>query len=190
MELFKEDITATDPAYENVRGGNHPMEVFARNLCNRLWETFEPLADPHFVNEFSIEFNARFWEMDLTCAFIEKGYEVCCPKPGPDICLNHKGTNVWVEAIAPGNGTGADYVPELTLGIAQAVPDEQLILRLTTALDAKRKQYVKYIDDGIISKEEPYVIAINGCQLNSSRRKIPSENREICFSNWPSICNF
>lgn len=171
MELFRAGFAAPDPAYNNIRDGESHWDISGRDLCNKLWKVFEPLADKHFMGQFAIDFDARFWEMDLTCAFIEKSFNVNCPKPGPDICIDFDGWKLWVEAIAPGDGGGADQVPGYSMGtgIAQPVPDGKIILRLTSAIVEKHDKYLSYLEKGIISDSEPYIIAINGSQIKSSR---------------------
>jgi hypothetical protein len=76
---------------------------------------------------------------------------------------------IWIEAIAPGNGSGDDEVPEIITGITQQIPEDQIILRLTSAISEKHKKYKKYLENGLIAPDEPYIIAINGCQIWSSK---------------------
>jgi type I restriction enzyme S subunit len=63
------------------------------------------------LTEIRREFNARFWEMYLTCALLERasefGYSLSCPKRKdgcPDILLELKGERIWIEAVAATNG--------------------------------------------------------------------------------------
>ncbi|MFH4621769.1 hypothetical protein [Vibrio furnissii] len=169
MTVFKTDIKVEDPAYENIRDGQHPMEIFGRNLTNQLWETFQPFSDQHFTEQLAIDFDARFWEMDLTVDLIRQGFDVSCPKPGPDVCLNVDERRVWIEAIAPKEGEGADKVPEVVTGEAHAVPNDRIILRYTSAIAEKYNKYLEYLKSEIIAPDEPFVIAINGCQIPSAR---------------------
>lgn len=169
MTLFKSEIEVRDPAYENIRDGDHPLEVRARDLCNALWVVFEPYSDSHFLDEIAKSFDERFWEMDLSCALITAGYNVECPKPGPDICLRDNEKKIWIEAICPGNGAGKDRVPDRQTGAVQAIPDEQIILRLTSSIAEKHTKYLAYVRDGIVGPDEPYVIAVNACQITCAR---------------------
>ncbi len=168
MELFIPGIKAPDKAYNNIRDSQRSMAVSGKKVCERLWDIFEPHADHNFVEQFQKDFYARFWEMDLTCALIEKGYDISCPKPGPDICINQQGARIWIEAIAPNSGTGPDQVPEIELDIVQSTPDAQIILRLTSAIAEKHVKYIKYLADGVVAENEPYIIAINGSNINLS----------------------
>lgn len=166
--LFRNDITTSNRAYINIRDGKDINEVAARSLCENLWLKFQTHSDQHFLQEFAIDFDARFWEMDLTVALIERGHSVTCPKPGPDVCIEGD-QKVWVEAIAPKAGKGPDKVPPVKFGEAQTVPNDQIILRYTSAIAEKFDRYKSYVSSGIISNNEPYVIAINGCQIPSAR---------------------
>lgn len=166
--LFRNDITTSSRAYINIRDGKDVHEVAARSLCENLWLKFQPYSDQHFLQEFAIDFDARFWEMDLTVALIEKGHRVICPKPGPDVCIESE-QKVWVEAIAPKAGEGPDKVPSMKSGEVQTLPSDQIILRYTSAIAEKFERYQSYVSSGIISNNEPYVIAINGCQIPKAR---------------------
>ena len=48
------------------------------------------------------------------------------------------------------------------------VPEERIVLRYTTAIDAKYQKYIQYTNnenENIIEKSEPYVIAVNGSKV-------------------------
>jgi hypothetical protein len=89
---------ATDLCFSHLREPQHEWEFAARCFAERLWDIFRDYADPHFLTEIRREFNARFWEMYLTCALLERasefGYSLSCPKRKdgcPDILLELKG---------------------------------------------------------------------------------------------------
>ncbi len=167
MELFDKE-EASSQVYNNVRSADVDMMVIAKKRCLSMWETFQPFADNHFVKEIKRDFNARFWEMDLTCTLLELGYDVECPKPGPDVKI--KG-NTWIEAICPSGGqvNSPDKVPDIVTGIAQAIRGELIELRFISAIIEKHRKYLGYLNKGVISKSEPYIIAINGNQIPNAR---------------------
>lgn len=167
--FFRHGDTVTNSWYKKIRDSKHPSDSEGRELCNKLWELFKPHSDEHFLIEASIDFAARFWEMDLTVSLIEQGLNVVCPKPGPDICLKNTDQNVWIEAISPNKGCGVDEVPEVKESVAHNVPNDKIILRYTSAIAEKFTKYERYIKKKIISEDEPYVIAINGCQIPYAR---------------------
>lgn len=163
-----------DPAYNGIVENDHPEAIKAKKFCLELWKCFEKYADEHFVAQIKIDFYARFWEMYLTCALQENGFLVSCPKPGPDLLLSYEKLNIWVEAIAPGNGSESseDKVPKLKAKIAQEVPTEQIILRYRSAIAEKSKKYRGYIEKNIIAKGDPFIIAVNGCKVRSARTEL------------------
>lgn len=171
MDLFNKE-EASSQVYNNVRSADVDMMVRAKKCCLSMWETFQPFADVHFVKEIQRDFNARFWEMDLTCTLIELGYDVECPKPGPDVKIEG---NTWIEAICPSGGqeSSPDKVPEIVTGIAQSIKSEPISLRFTSAISEKHRKYLDYIKDGVISDSEPYIIAINGNQIPNARLDFP-----------------
>ena len=172
MELFESGITAPDQIYNNIRDGHHPKEVSAKQLAISLWHRYQPYADSNFLEDIKIDFDSRFWEMDLTCCLMDYGFTVESENHGPDIKITNRIHPIWIEAIAPGNGLEGlpDSVPQMNRAtMASPVPDDQIILRLTGAIDEKHKKYKKYIEDSIVSDADPYVIAINVGKISGAR---------------------
>jgi len=144
--------------------------VAAREFTEGLWRRFHGLADPNFLLEIRRDFHARFWEMYLTCALLDhahpNGYQVSCPKPGPDILLEFQGNRIWVEAVTATNG-----VPGLPDTVVEPnpdggrIPEEKLVLRYTNALREKDGKYLKYLRKGTVRKDDSFVIAINAHAL-------------------------
>lgn len=184
-EIFKSNDPSSDKGYLTVRNGRDQEDVRAKRLCVSFWKKFKQFSDPHFVSQFPIDFNARFWEMDLAVNLIKK-YNIESASEGPDICINANG-KIWVEAIAVKAGSGKDRVPERTyneapigssdkkekLDIPKCQPehDGQTILRYTSAISEKfLNKFKTYLANGIIAAKEPYVIAINGGQLPNVRQ--------------------
>lgn len=160
---------ATDPSYINLRACEAAWLVSPREFTERLWERYHELADTNFLTEIRTNFQARFWEMYLTCALLdhaaERGYQVSCPKPGPDILLEHQGKRCWVEAVIVTNGAPglADTVVEPDpIG---KIPEEKLVLRYANAIREKHQKYAKYLGDGTVRKDDGFVIAMNSAHL-------------------------
>jgi type I restriction enzyme S subunit len=125
---------------------------------------YQPFADPGFQQKIALKFHDHFWEMYLACALMDHGYQLA-PKgseAGPDMCILHSGQRIWVEAVAPSPGKGADAVPLPQLGRAEYVPEGKIILRLRSAIEQKWQQYLSHVANGHISSADPYIIAING----------------------------
>ena len=112
--LFTDDY-ATDLAYLHTRAGINVGSKACRQNCERLWDIYEPFADPEFRTELRSNFSARYWEMYLTTTLISLGYKVCCPKPGPDVGIEFDGLRIWFEATSPDRGQdgSTDQVPDV-----------------------------------------------------------------------------
>lgn len=167
--LFTPIQSASDPKYLCVRDDTRFREQ--RLFLENLWHTFLPFADPDFKYRFSTDFHSRFWEMYLACTLIEMGFDLIPRKTtyGPDIQIRLDNRRLWIEATAPGAGTGKDAVPGYP-GPSESVewmiiPEEQIILRLTNSFDTKCKEYEKYVSSGLVSSDDACVIAVNGFDI-------------------------
>lgn len=170
---------ASDLDYNAVR--DDPDLMFARNYVEEMWKKYKLYAEPRFQEKAMEDFHAKIWEMYLGCVFIDNGMnlQVKQKEEGPDLCVLLGDRYLWVEAIAPESGKGDNAVPEAnTDNEAMDVPESQVLLRLTGAIEEKYKKYQKYITGGspIIKPKDYYVIAINGGRINfgsSSKGEIP-----------------
>ena len=160
--MFDQKIMEADEAYLALRDQERFREQ--RAFLEQLWERYSRYADKDFQLEITRQFHQRFWEMYLTVAFLDRGF-TSLPKNkiGPDLCIsNSDGRKLWIEAIAPGGGSGVDAAKVPTLGVADYIDTEKIILRLTSAFANKHQKYERYLIKGIIDHNEPCVIAING----------------------------
>jgi hypothetical protein len=150
--------------YRNIRDAKDGRLYLTRHRCEYLWLFFERHADPEFKIELRNNFNARYWEMYLTTTLILSGYEVTCPKPGPDVGIVHRGKRIWFECVSPtaGHPHSPDYVPPPKDGEAFNVPNEKIVLRYLNSISEKyERQYANWLAKGHVSKNEVLVIAIN-----------------------------
>ena len=160
-------------SYVNVRAANDAHTQNTRSRCEQLWKIFEPYADPEFLIEIRSNFDARYWEMYLTVFLIREGYEVCAPKPGPDVGIRYNGCRIWFEATCPERGaeTNPDQVPDMkptAFGqelIFRDVPNEKILLRYLNAISEKRRQHASWLASGVVVPEDALVIAINPRRL-------------------------
>jgi hypothetical protein len=152
-----------DAGYVNVRDSKSEMCVKARAFTELLWESYHPFADPNFQTDAKNHFLQRFWEMYLHCAFEENGLKPQrVGSEGPEFFFMHSGKKIWVEAIAPGPGTGDDAVPENPGdGQVRVMPTEKILLRFTQALRDKFVKYQKDRSKGIISPNDYVLLCIN-----------------------------
>jgi len=161
---------ASDPGYRAVRDGSDARLKLAKWHCEYLWLFFERHADKEFRTELRRTFDARYWEMYLTVSLILAGYEVTCPKPGPDAGITYRGQRIWFEEVAPdcGDPSKPDSVPT---GLAGQVPEEKIILRYLNSISTKYKdQYSNWLANGTVSDKDAMVYAINPRALPGDER--------------------
>jgi hypothetical protein len=157
------------PAYRNLKTPPSQHAARCREYCDALWAAFYPYADVDFVQDFPVHTHARFWEMYLGNALLDAGHhQLIAPKPGPDSGIELNGQRVWIEAVAatPGDAGKPDSVAPLVPGpdgfISGYVPQDQIVLRCSTAIHAKfPTQYDKHLKKGLIAPQDAYVIALN-----------------------------
>jgi len=139
-----------------------------------LWGTYARLGLPNedFVAEFTngkpASLAQRTWELLLAQHLHDQGHELTCVGDGPDLRLEHGGVRIWIEAVCPEpKNLPADWLEEPKPGEAKVgtFPHEQILLRWTTAFDAKVSKLQTYLKKGIVLPTDAYIIAINGCQL-------------------------
>jgi type I restriction enzyme S subunit len=166
-DVFDTTTRPTDKCYLLIR--DHPDCRKQRQFLVDLWQKYEPLADSHFRSQLACDFHARFWEMYLACALLEQGLTLARKNRsgGPDICIESSDGRIWIEATAPGPGTGPDALHELEIpagGLKKAfgIPDREIILRYRSAIQDKHKQYLKYRELGLVSDTEPFVVGVYG----------------------------
>lgn len=168
VEPFFSPGDGTDIGYVNVRDSDDLPCADGRKFTEHLWPRFAPYADSLFLNEAKSNFTERFWEMYLGCTLLDCGLQIGTPgDEGPDLFAKIRRRTFWFEATAPSGGAGADQVPGPTERMLRPVPEEQIILRLTAAIDAKRVHFERSRDAEIVADRDGAIICING-------RKIPS----------------
>lgn len=165
---FFMDGPCEDLGYLNTR--NHPNDAEDKRFVEELWSRFHQLADPHFREDARNHFLQRFWEMYLAVALLEHGFNLCRHgDEGPEFYALVGNSRIWFEAIAPDPGNGPDKVPQRVIFSDEfsddveftEVPTENILLRFTNAFDKKRKRYAAALENGIVSAEDFYVLAIN-----------------------------
>jgi type I restriction enzyme S subunit len=88
---------------------------------------------------------------------------------GPDFCFDHEGRTIWIEAVVPApEGIPAEWLEPPRIGECRVktMPPEQMLLRCTTAIDAKRNKLDEYRAKGIIAANDCTVVAVNICRLS------------------------
>ncbi len=154
-------------------GGQYGQEAI--NRIESLWTKFRPLATKAFLRDFRSgqehDFQGRYWEMHLGCFLLDQGLQPIANDLGPDFKIERGGQTLWIEATAPDAGNGADMIPSLDLQTdlnnlsAHDVPEVQMLLRYTNAVNAKYMDYCDYLKDERIAASDVYIIAINSIRL-------------------------
>ncbi len=153
---------AIDPAYRNVR--DLPHAAGYRDFVEELWARFRAIAEPGFRLKAATALHPAFWEMYLYAALTERGLRVGrASLDGPDFFVDTPAGRVWIEATAPGPGEGPDAVPppDYSAREAREVPEDKILMRFTGAMREKAKQFERAATAGLVSRGEPYVVAIN-----------------------------
>lgn len=192
-KLFIDEVIPSDELYRIYRDEKRLADQ--KSYIENLWVDYSPYADKDFPKQLPHDFQARFWEMYLTCTLVGKSYTVI-PKQtsaeGPDIKIAYASTTIWIEAVTPTGGDlgRPDSVPSPIMGVAQQVPDDQMILRYRSAIhDKYYDKYFKYLENETIRSDDCYIIALNGCRLpwRGSDLHIPRIVRSVLPFGWPQV---
>lgn len=142
----------------------------------RFWRMFKPFADPGFLETFCTEneeeFQQRYWELWLGAWLLRQGIQLLPNMgEGPDFNFKFGGQHVWIEAVSPGPGKGANQVPEPVyqeLGqplVGHDVPAREMLLRHTAAVREKIIKYRAHVTKGIVQPQDAFIIAIDSSQV-------------------------
>lgn len=170
--LFTDD-PATDMSYINIRDAADDRMLAVRRNCEELWNDFEPFADDEFRIEIRKNFDARYWEMYLSVFLLREGYEISCPKPGPDVGIIFNGCRIWFEATCPERGSdqNPDQVPDVKVArvgedlVFRETPNEKMVLRYLNSISEKRRQYMAWLANKTVAVEDAFVVSINPRRL-------------------------
>lgn len=172
LSSLKKKFNYYDPSYVALSIMAAHSEF--RAWLETIWKQYEPYADSNFPNEFKKQFNQRAWELHLGSTLINRGYELGShSNAGPDIKIPYKSINVWIEAIAVEKGDGKDKVPNRQNGKVMDVPEKEMLLRLTAGLREKHLKYLTYLKSGLISQDDPFIIALDRSPLEHPDAQIP-----------------
>ena len=174
-DLFSFNGEPKDQTYIDVRDLDIKPYPTVRQKCKALWEHFIPLADTKFISQFANHFSGGYWEMLLAQTLREQDFMLASEDDGPDIRTTINDRTVYFEAICPTSGDGDNEVLGLPASdYVQALKQNPITLRLTSAFVNKCRAFQKYLDKGVVAQDDILVIAING----SSIPDIRIENRE------------
>lgn len=146
-------------------------------VCNEFID--RGLADPTFIGELTSSQDSKFWsrlsEALLADRLRNKTFPPRTnPGEGPDFLVLDGTRKTWIEAICPEpRGVPEDW-RNFQTGVTH-FPHEAILLRWTAAVKEKAEKLIGsangeaagYLQTGIVAPEDPYIIAINGCQLRN-----------------------
>jgi type I restriction enzyme S subunit len=137
--------------------GLAPPNLVAELTCGddqKFWaHVWEAMLFRHLTN-FGVTLQGR----------VEKSGQI-----GPDFCFEHDGRMIWIEAVVP----APERIPNEWLAPPKRgepkmriMPHEEMLLRWTSVLRAKRDALETYIDKKIVAKADCTIIAVNCCRLS------------------------
>ena len=155
--------------YKHLWNPKNSYTQDAREHCDDLWNDFRPLADADFLGDFPYHTHQRWFEMYLAISLIKVGLKIQRPKQGPDVLITNGGRKIWIEAVCPTAGEEGkpDSVPKPLNEnrgekiVPKYLPDNQIVLRLRSALKDKACKYKHYLACGIVNQDDVLVVAIN-----------------------------
>lgn len=177
---------AADRGYVAIRDLKRPPAQAARCFVEDLWSVAAEFVDPRLPQRARHELLSSLWELYLAAYLLRGKHPLVpwaqrrCMRIGPDLQIG--ALDLWIEATAPGPGTGPDAAPEMTPGRWQQVPSEQILLRIRFSLSAKLRGLRQWQDTQVVREAEPFVVAING-------RGIPCAQLTASLP-WPVVAVF
>jgi hypothetical protein len=151
-----------------------------RDALQQICEEFltSGLADPKFEAELTSGSDAKFWSsISEALIFRRLRGKIFAPRSsvgsGPDFLLEIGSKRLWIEVTCPEpTGVPADWRQSRTDAVT-SLPHEAILLRWTSAIKTKTDGLLGssdgtklgYLQTGLVSPDDIYVIAVNGCQM-------------------------
>lgn len=148
-----------------------------RNWIESIWEKYEEYAEPNLLTHIREphRFHPFTWQIYLASVLLDNSYQL---QPnngsGPDLQINTKNGNVWIEATVTtaGDDESANGLPQ-----SGAIYDalDPRVARISNALTKKYKIYKDKYLGKICTENEPFIIAINGSETYSLQTERAAE---------------
>ena len=162
--------------------GDHPRTIAVRRYLLEACTAFvsSGLADRKFMRELTSGSEAKFWA-SISEALVARRLtgKTFGPRKavgeGPDFLVMDGTRRVWIEVVCPEPiDLPTDWRTAPT-GAAVNFPHREILLRWTSAIKSKAERLIGtsdgrakgYLETGVVSPCDAYVIAVNGCQLRS-----------------------
>lgn len=162
------DAEPLDATYLHVRDSEDCDED--RAYLDAAWQVLRTHADSNFFDEFRRpgNFQARAWELRIAWTLRDIGLNFVGPKPGPDFAISLGDRTVYMEAIAPHATPSLLGNYEAARSFGTVVPDEEIILRYTGAIEEKMRKLTNYRRTGVVKDQDPFVVALSGANIPQS----------------------
>jgi len=142
---------------------------FLESACRRHIDL--GLGDTDLASKLCSGDEPRYWqqlsEILLAHELLEAGLALTPSHGGPDFLVEHEGQKIWIEVICPQpTGIPQEWFSEP----AGNYPHDAILLRWTAAIKEKAEKLLGntekgikgYIEKGVVSAKDAYVIAVNG----------------------------
>jgi hypothetical protein len=139
-----------------------------RTEIEKCWYIYETHAERNFISDFvGGGFQQRWWELYFWRRLNDLGFQLEQPGPGkPDVAFHTRGRKIYVECVSPTVGINENKIPEIKKSeMAQKMPNDKIILRLTSAIYDKLRQ-ARQRENQL--EDTQYVIAVDISQLKVS----------------------
>lgn len=151
-----------------------------RETLRRICEDFlaSGLADKKFESELTSGSDAKYWScLSEALIFQRLRGKVFAARSnvgnGPDFLLEFESKRIWIEVTCPEpTGIPSNWLQIQTSSVT-SLPHEAILLRWTSAIKTKADGLLGgsdgtelgYLQTGLVSSDDIYVIAVNGCQM-------------------------
>ncbi len=169
MKLFDRereyDLTNSTDALRNLVQSNSKLTKDVRHLLEKCWISYEPYVENNFLSDFFGKgFRQRCWELYFWHRLTDLGFSLSQPGSGmPDVEMIVDNQKIFVECMSPTAGEKENQIQVTnTNTTAQKVPEDKILLRITSSIYDKSKQAKKREEK---VGNSPYIIAIDISQL-------------------------
>jgi len=171
-----------------------------RLFINQIVEEMSPYCgDENIEQRFQENFHSFTWQFYLGYLLKTAGLELSkAASEGPDHILSN---DTIIEAVLCTRGEGenrtfaaTDMEPEevqpgfkIYPAVSREFPDSKVILRITSSIRDKLKQYSKWREANVVKSTSPYIIGVNALLLEDAVSSPEySYGARVCFGLGPT----
>jgi hypothetical protein len=136
-------------------------------------------ADAKYLRELISRTESKFWSCVSEALIFDRLKPQLAPRTsvgtGPDFLLSCGEKKLWVEVVCPEPVGLPQQWLNIQANTAITFPHEAILLRRTNAIKDKAERLIGradgrtpgYLESGVVSPNDIYVIAVNGCRLRN-----------------------